>query len=277
MTEVPHRQPHHPRPDPTKSHRRESSRGGLVFPALILAADHRPRAVPTIENYHDYVSALAAALPHCDGILATPEPLGDLADMGALTDRHRTYLSLNRTGLSGSVFELDDRLVTSVERARADGWTGIKHMTRIDMGNPLTSPALELLGQVMDAAAGMGLDALIECVGWRPAEGRMARDTDTIVQCVVIAHDMGAPLLKAPVPDEPAGAVRAAAVARVMASVGSPVLFLGGPSGGNPDDVLAEVRDVMDGGGSGLAIGRTVIQHADPAGMAARLAEIVHR
>ncbi len=32
--------------------------------------------------------------------------------------RHRTYLSVNRTGLAGSVFELDDRLVASVGSCR---------------------------------------------------------------------------------------------------------------------------------------------------------------
>ena len=53
----------------------------------------------------------------------------------------------------------------------------------------------------------------------------------------VIAHDLGAPLLKVPVPDVPAGGARVEAVARIVASVGVPVLFLGGPhdaSGSGP-------------------------------------------
>ena len=111
----------------------------LPTPALILAADHRARAVITTENYRDLVGALAHALPSCDGILATAQPLGDLVAAGHVTERHRTYLSLNRTGLAGSAFELDDRLVTSVGRAARDGWTGIKHMTRIDLADPVTS------------------------------------------------------------------------------------------------------------------------------------------
>ena len=157
----------------------------------------------TIEDYADYVGAARAALPHCDGLLATAQPLGDLAAVGAITSNHRTYLSLNRTGLAGSAFELDDRLVTTVARAAVAGWTGIKHMTRIDLTEPLTAPALELLGRVIDEAAAAGLEALIECVGWR--DGHMARDTDTIVFAAIIAHDMGAPILKVPVPDEGPG------------------------------------------------------------------------
>jgi len=245
------------------------------FPALILAADHRARGVVTVEPYRDYLAALSAALPHCDGVLASTQPLADLAASGAVEGRHRTYLSLNRTGLSGSAFELDDRLVASVGRAAGDGWTGIKLMTRIDLADRRGAAALELLGQVLEAAQGAGLAALIEPVVWRA--GAMATDTDSIVYAAVVAHDLGAPLLKVPVPDVAAGPGRVDAVGRVVASVGVPVLFLGGPRGdGGPEQVLAEVADVMAGGGSGMAIGRTLYQDPDPGAMAAAVAVLVH-
>jgi DhnA family fructose-bisphosphate aldolase class Ia len=242
---------------------------------LILAADHRGRGVITIEAYDRYLAALTSALPHCDGILATAQPLGDLARSGAVGPRHRTYLSINRTGLAGSVFELDDRLVASVARAAADGWTGIKHMTRIDPSNALTAPALELLGQVIEQAHQAGIEALIEAVPWR--DGRMDRDVGRIVAAAVVAHDMGAPLLKVPVPDVPAGPERVDAVARIVASVGVPVLFLGGPRRDDGRDAtLAEVGDAMAGGASGMAVGRTVFEDPDPAAMARLVAGVIH-
>ena len=246
----------------------------LPVPSLILAADHRARGVPTIEPYADYTAAIRAALPHCDGILATAQPLGDLAAGGALATSQRTYLSLNRTGLSGSAFELDDRLVTSVKRARADGWTGIKHMIRIDLADPHTAPALELLGRVLDECAAARLDALIECVGWH--DGHMAKDVDTVVKAAIIGHDLGAPVLKVPVPEAAPGPQRIEAVARVVAAVGCPVLFLGGPFRDDEPGLLAEVADVMAGGGAGLAIGRALLQHRDPAAVAAAVRELVH-
>jgi DhnA family fructose-bisphosphate aldolase class Ia len=247
----------------------------LPTPALILAADHRARGVLTTENYADLVAALAGALPSCDGILATTEPLGDLARAGHVTAAHRTYLSINRTGLAGSAFELDDRLVASVPRAAAEGWTGIKHMTRLDLSDPVTSPALELLGQVLEQSRAAGLEALIEPLVWR--DGRVARDTDSVVLAAVIAHDMGAPVVKVPVPAVAPGAERQRAVARVVASVGVPVLFLGGPMGAaGRQPVLDEVRDVMAGGGSGMAMGRTLYQDPDPAEMAGLVAALVH-
>jgi DhnA family fructose-bisphosphate aldolase class Ia len=249
--------------------------GSLPIPALILAADHRARGVITIEGYRDYVDALVRALPPCDGILATARPLVDLAGAGHLTPDQRTYLSLNRTGLAGSVFELDDRLVASVARADADGWSGVKHMTRIDMADPRTSPALELLGQVLEQAQSASLEALIEPLVWR--EGRVARDTDSIVFAAVIAHDMGAPVIKVPVPAVTPGRERQRAVARVVASVGVPVLFLGGPIGeAGRAPVLEEVRDVMQGGGSGMAMGRAVYLDSDPAEMAGLVGALVH-
>ncbi len=253
-----------------------SGRASLPTPAFIIAADHRARGVVTIEHYGEYVGALAKALPHCDGILATAQPLGDLVEAGHVTEQHRTYLSLNRTGLAGSTFELDDRLVASVERAARDGWTGVKHMTRIDLADPATSPALELLGQVLEQAKTRQLEALVEPLVWR--DGRVARDTDSVVLAAVVAHDMGAPVIKVPVPAEAPGRARQQAVARIVASVGVPVLFLGGPVGdAGRSPVLDEVRDVMEGGGHGMAMGRTIYQDPDPSEMAGLVAEIVHQ
>jgi DhnA family fructose-bisphosphate aldolase class Ia len=247
----------------------------LRGPALILAADHRARGVTTIEGYAAYVAALTAALPACDGILASRQPLADLVESGAVAAGQRTYLSINRTGLAGSVFELDDRLVTSVERAATDGWTGIKHMTRIDLTDPLTAPALELLGQVLDDARAAGMEALIEALSWR--DGAMARDTDSVVAAAVVAHDMGAPVLKVPVPEAAPGGDRIAAVARVVEAVGVPVLFLGGPRGGaGRQAVLDEVADAMAGGAAGMAIGRQVFGDPEPEKMARLVADAVH-
>ncbi len=252
-----------------------TSPGPLPTPALILAADHRARAVLTTENWADFFGSLAKAMPYCDGILATAQPLQGLADAGHVTALHRTYLSINRTGLAGSVFELDDRLVASVSRAAADGWTGVKHMTRIDTEDPVTASALELLGRVLEEARAAGLEALVEPLTW--SGGRIRRDTEGVVLAAVIAHDMGAPVVKVPVPAASPGAERQRAVARVVASVGVPVLFLGGPrTEVGRERVLDEVRDVMEGGGAGMAMGRTVYQDPDPAEMAGLVDAIVH-
>jgi class I fructose-bisphosphate aldolase len=105
----------------------------------------------------------------------------------------------------------------------------------------------------------------------------VSRDPDDVVLAAVIAHDMGAPVIKVPVPAAASAAERTRAVGRIVASVGVPVLFLGGPRyDGGRDRVLDEVRDVMRGGGSGMAMGRTIYQDPDPAEMAALIGALVH-
>jgi DhnA family fructose-bisphosphate aldolase class Ia len=241
---------------------------------VLLAADHRARGIITVERYADYLHALRSALPFCDGILASPQPLADLVAGGDVSASQRTYLSLNRTGLAGSVFELDDRLIASVARAAADGYDGVKIMTRIDREDPHTAAALELLGRVVEDSRQAGLDALVEPLTW--SRGRVDRSVAGVVAAAVVAHDMGAPLLKVPVPDATPGSERIDAVRRVTDSVGVPVLFLGGPHTGDRAALLAEVADAVAGGGAGLAIGRTIYQDTDPAGMAKQVAELVH-
>jgi len=89
---------------------------------------------------------------------------------------------------------------------------------------------------------------------------------------------MGAPLLKVPVPDAAPGAARVDAIARVVASVGAPVLFLGGPRrGAARAAVLAEIHDIVEGGGAGVAVGRLVLEDPDPAAMAEAVAAALRR
>jgi DhnA family fructose-bisphosphate aldolase class Ia len=245
-------------------------------PTVILAADHRARGVITIEPYAEYLAALHAAMPWCDGVLATAQPLADLVADGAAGpgSGKTTYLSINRTGLAGSAFELDDRLVASVAAAVHSGYTGIKHMTRIDKSERETARALELLGEVLESAREAGVEALIEPLSWK--DGGVDRSTDGIVYAAVIAHDMGAPLIKVPVPnDAEPGRPRVDAVRRVVDSVGVPVLFLGGPRQASREGILSELADAMSGGGAGVAIGRAVYQDPSPGVMAGLVADVV--
>ncbi len=54
-----------------------------------------------------------------------------------------------------------------------------------------------------------------------------------------------------------------------------PVLMLGGDSK-TEAEILGQVKDAMNAGAAGVAMGRNVWQHPDPAGMTHAIAEIVH-
>ena len=165
--------------------------------------------------------------------------------------------------------------MATVEQAAASGYSGIKHMTRIDLKDPATARALELLGEVLASATHQGLEALVESLSWR--DGVVNRSTDGIVYAAVVTHDIGAPLLKVPVPaDTRAGSARVAAISRIVASVGVPVLFLGGSRPSNRSVFFKEVADVIAGGAAGMVIGRAIFQDPDPALMARLVADLVY-
>ena len=55
-----------------------------------------------------------------------------------------------------------------------------------------------------------------------------------------------------------------------------PVVVLGGAAMGDDTALLTMVKNAMDAGASGIAVGRNVWQHAKPAAVAAALQAIVH-
>ena len=61
----------------------------------------------------------------------------------------------------------------------------------------------------------------------------------------------------------------------VRAASGTKVFMSGGPKAPTEDDFLAQVRGVMEAGGTGVAVGRNVWQSPDPLRMAERLREVV--
>jgi len=103
----------------------------------------------------------------------------------------------------------------------------------------------------------------------------VARDTDSIVFAAVVAHDMGAPVIKVPVPAVAAGAERSGPWPAWWPASACRSSFSAGPSG-TPDGPGCSTRSatVMEGGGSGMAIGRAVYQDPDPAEMAGLVAEL---
>ena len=84
---------------------------------MIIAADHRARgalgvggrALAMVDR-NDLLARLTSALsrPGVDGLLASPDIVEDPLLLGALEEKV-VLGSMNRGGLQGSVFELDDR------------------------------------------------------------------------------------------------------------------------------------------------------------------------
>ena len=138
---------------------------------MIVAADHPARGAlgvgdrPTAMNSRtDLLDRLRAALadPGVDGVLATADILDDLLLLGALEDKV-VFSSMNRGGLAGAQFELDDRMTATTAAATAAArMNGGKMLCRIDLDDPGTVSTLEACARAIDELASHGLIAMLE-------------------------------------------------------------------------------------------------------------------
>jgi hypothetical protein len=150
---------------------------------MIVAADHPARGAlavgdrPTAMNSRpDLLDRLRAALadPGVDGVLATADILDDLLLLGALEDKV-VFSSMNRGGLAGASFELDDRMTgATAESTAAAGMNGAKMLCRIDLSDPGTVATLAACAQAVDQLAARGPDRDARAVHVEPDRGPRA-------------------------------------------------------------------------------------------------------
>lgn len=225
-----------------------------------LAANGRPNAMA---GRRDMLDRLVAALsrPGVDGLLATADVIEDLLLLGALEDKV-VFSSLNRGGLAGSVFEIDDRMTAYDVRGTVDsGLDGAKMLTRIDLGDPATASTLEACGRAVTDLNRAELIALVEPFMSHRVDGRVVNDLspEAVTRAVHIAQGLGASSaytwLKLPVVDE---------MARVMESTTLPTLLLGGDPSGAPEDTYSQWEAALDlPSVRGLIVGRALLYPAD--------------
>ncbi|MGY1643377.1 class I fructose-bisphosphate aldolase [Geodermatophilus sp. SYSU D00703] len=237
---------------------------------MLLAADHPARGAfsaqgrPTaMYSRTEMLDRLRAALdrPGVDGLLATADVAEDLLLMGALEDKV-VVASMNRGGLAGSTFELDDRMtgydVAGVVEARFDA---AKMLNRIDLDDPGTVAMLETAGRAVTELARAGVVAMLEPFLSRRVEGRVTNDLspDAVIRSVHIAQGLGATSaytwLKLPVVSD---------MARVMDATTLPTLLLGGDPSRKPEETYASWREALAlPAVRGLVVGRTLLYPPD--------------
>lgn len=237
---------------------------------FIVAADHPARgalgvgANPTaMADRYDLLDRLATALarPGVDGVLGTPDIIDDLAALGLL-DGKIVVGSMNRGGLRGASFEMDDRYgAYTVDEMVHAGIDFAKTLVRVNLGDAGTAATLQATAEAVTQAAASGLPIMLEPFMSTWSDGRIVNDlsTDAVILSVAIAAGLGASSaytwMKLPVvPD----------MERVMASTTLPTLLLGGDAGVDPDETFASWEDALTlPGVRGLTVGRTLLYPPD--------------
>jgi len=237
---------------------------------MIIACDHPARGAlsaagrPTaMASRTDLLNRLVTALtrPGVDGLLATADIAEDLLMLGVLEEK-LVFASLNRGGLQGAVFEMDDRNTGYDVRGTIDaGYEGAKMLLRIDLEDPGTVATLERCGHAVSELNRAELIAMVEPFMSGRFGGKIVNDlsADAVIKSVHIAQGLGASSaytwMKLPVVHE---------MERVMDATTLPTLLLGGDPDSAPDETYAEWQAALAlPSVRGLVVGRTMLYPAD--------------
>lgn len=237
---------------------------------MLVAADHPARGAFGVRNRLlamgsrvDLLDRLVVALsrPGVDGLLASADIVEDLLLLGALEGKV-VIGSMNRGGLQGATFELDDRFTGYDARGCAEmGLNGGKMLTRIALGDHGTVSTLTAAAQAVNELAELELMALIEPFWSVRREGRVYNDLtpDAVLKSVGITSALGRTSaytwMKLPVVAE---------MERVMDSTTLPTLLLGGDPSTRPAETFETWRNALRlPSVRGLVVGRTLLYPAD--------------
>ncbi len=246
--------------------RRPTSLVGEHGRMMIIAADHPARgalragADPlAMADRADLLDRICTALarPGVNGVLGTPDVLEDLLLLGAL-DGKVVIGSMNRGGLAGTSFEMDDRFTAyDPGSIAAAGFSGGKMLLRIDPDDAGTVATLEACGRAVGELAGHRLMAMVEPFISHRVDGRVRNElsAEAMIRAMTVAAGLGTTSaytwLKVPV---------VADMERVMAATTLPALILGGEVSTDAEATYAQWSKALDlPTVQGLVIGRTLL------------------
>ncbi|PSL02735.1 hypothetical protein CLV30_10942 [Haloactinopolyspora alba] len=261
----------------TEAAARRQRPDSLVGPSgklMVIAADHPARGAlgagrdpQAMGDRAELLDRLIVALnrPGVNGVLGTADLLEDLLLLGALDDKV-VVGSMNRGGLAGAVFEIDDRF-TGYDAAGIDrmGFEMGKMLLRIDPADPASAPTMQSCAQAVDELAERRRIALVEPFMSHRVDGRLRNDlsTEAVVRSVTVAAGLGGTSaytwLKLPVvDDDPYG------MERVLSASTLPAVLLGGEVPDDPDAAFRRWEKVLRlPTARGLVVGRTLLYPPD--------------
>jgi DhnA family fructose-bisphosphate aldolase class Ia len=230
--------------------------------AVIIALDHGLIDGPCsgFERPGDTIAAVVAGGP--DAILTSygiaRSFAAELEGVGLIlrSDGSESNLGAPSTGSVGQFFGVEDAL-----RVGADALA----VTALP-GSPAEAATLRNLAHTISEAHRSDLPVMAEMVpGGFDAPPELRR-AEAVAFAARLGAELGADFIKAPYCED---------FLRVASSTFAPVVILGG-SKGSEVNALANIRDAVDAGASGVAMGRNVFQSENPTAMTRAVAAVVH-
>jgi hypothetical protein len=246
--------------------RRPESLVGAHGKLMIIAADHPARGALragddpfAMGNRIDLLDRIRTALqrPGVNGVLGTPDILEDLLLLGVLDDKV-VVGSMNRGGLAGTSFEMDDRFTAyDAGSIAAAGYEGGKMLLRIDPDDAGTVATLESCGRAVSELAAHQRMAMVEPFISHRADGRVRNEltAEAMVRAMTVAAGLGTTSaytwLKVPIVED---------MDRVMAATTLPALILGGEVSSDAEGTYAKWSKALAlPTVQGLVIGRSLL------------------
>jgi len=262
----------------------------------ILAADHPARRVTHVgdnpvamADRQQYLGRVLRVISseEFDGVMGPTDILEELFIVNYLVkqgggpsflDRKVMLGCMNRGGLAGTVFELDDRFTSftaeAIVRLRLDG---AKLMVRIEDQEPASLWTLDYCVQAINELNAFGLPVFLEPLPVKRIDGKykVQHNADDLARIAGVASALGSSSmnlwLKLPYCDE---------YRKVSRATTLPILMLGGEAKGDPTGTLAEFAKGMQAGANirGALVGRNILFPGDddPLAVAMAVHRIVH-
>ncbi|MDR3698815.1 MAG: deoxyribose-phosphate aldolase [Candidatus Sulfopaludibacter sp.] len=262
----------------------------------LLAADHPARNVTKVgadplamADRRDYLARIVRVLAseRVDGVMATMDILEDLlaidgllrtAGAPTLLDGRVLIASMNRGGLAGSSWELDDP-VTGATPATCREWRldGAKLLLRVDEQEPASLKTLLASAQAIQQSNALRIPMFLEPLPvTKTAKGyAVVKTAEALARLAGVASALGDSSrylwLKLPYCEGYEAVARATTL---------PILLLGGESAGDPSPFLRQLEGALRAGPNvrGALVGRNVLYPGDedPLAMAEAAGGIVH-
>jgi len=262
----------------------------------ILAADHPGRNVTNSEGNPirmgdrlEYLGRVVRVMinSEVDGVMTTPDIMDDLFIVNyvykqrggeSFLDGRVLIGSMNRGGLAGASFEMDDRFTSYSPQGLADMRLDAgKLMFRLDLNSEDSAKTLAYSAEAVRECGELGIPIFIESLPGKFENGKWSGSNvmEDLVKIVGVATALGDSSthiwLKLNYTE---------GYERVARATTCPILMLGGPSKGNPTYTLEEFEKGMKGGANirGALCGRNILFPGDddPQAVARAINRIVH-